>query len=97
MKEKQKTICPLSPSPSTYDVLLEEFLPVIHKAAYSIQKGRGMNDAPKELLLAGLKGFNDAFLNFCEATSHNPKAIFLNTICCAMRQQLKSDPAHVSF
>ncbi len=94
---KKKQINQLSPNQSTYDGLLEEFLPVIHKAVYSIQKDREMNHVPKDLLLAGLRGFNDAFLTFCDAVPSDPQKAFLNTIACAMQKQLKSNRVQFKF
>lgn len=72
-----------------YDTLLETFLPVIHKAAYSAS-APAHPDTSGDLLLAGLRGLKEAIVQFSDVNQSIPQNIIEQTIHASMQQQLKS-------
>lgn len=72
-----------------FDVLLETFLPVIHKAAHSATTTANP-DISGVLLLAGLRGLKEAFHQFSDTHQCIPQEVVQQTIYASMRQQLKS-------
>lgn len=76
---------------STYDTLLEEFLPVIHNAAYSIQNKQQSKDAPKDILLSGLRGLKEVLLQLGDANNHcQPRKVLLQRIHCSIMDQIRT-------
>jgi hypothetical protein len=72
-------------------MLLEEFLPVIHKAAYSVREEQKNKDAPKDLLLAGLKGLKEVLLQFGDTNHHcQPRKIVLRAIHGSIMDQIRT-------
>lgn len=92
MAAKCKSVSKSNPAKQhcMYESLLEKFLPVIHKAAHSAS-ARRHSDLSGDLLLAGLRGFKEAFLQISERDHHAPQEVIVKTIYVSMRQQLESN------
>lgn len=93
MATKCKSVSQTVPSQQhhcMYDTLLEKFLPVIHKAAHSVSAKRHP-DTSGDLLLAGLRGFKEAFLQLSDLNHHVPQEVIVQTIYVSMRQELEPD------
>ncbi len=76
-----------SPPTCVYDSLLEEFLPIIHKAACSVcDHQTGFSG---DLLLAGLQGLKEAFMHTGETNYDVCSETARHRIYTSIRQQIQ--------
>jgi len=101
-KEKMKTTQSFIEQPTrqrhNYDTLLEELLPVIHKAAHLVQGKQQTKDISKDLRLAGLRGFKEMFLQLNNLSLHGePRKMLLQAINSSMQEQIRINGSSLGF
>ena len=73
----------------SYDELLENYLPKIQSAAHALSQLQKFAISAEELILAGVRGFKEAFLQLKHHSHDEAHHHCLNQIRHSMMQQLE--------
>lgn len=87
-KPKNKTDESQSTNHKTYDELLEKYLPVIHKAAHTLESIQFAKVAFEDLVLVGIRGFREGFMQLTNPSTEELHQHCLSQIQNRMVQQI---------